>query len=165
VWGLDFTGHGASAVPAGGGYTAEILMADADIALAFLGEATLAGWGVGAYVGLLIAGARPSLVKGLAMGDGKGIEGGGPQGGTLLTRPAFDRGGPPDPFALEELANDARPPKYAELYARQAVQLSGVEEPIAVAARARPPWLAGVLGYPGVVESTVPEALERFARA
>ena len=32
VWGLDFTGHGASTLPDGGGYTAEILMADADAA-------------------------------------------------------------------------------------------------------------------------------------
>jgi pimeloyl-ACP methyl ester carboxylesterase len=165
VWALDFTGHGASTVPAGGGYTAEILMADTDVALASLGEATVAGWGLGAYVGLLIAGARPSLVKGLVVGDGQGIEGGGPQGGTMLTRPSFDRGGPPDPFALHELANDARPPRYAELFARQAVQLSGVSDPIAVAAKARPPWLAGVLSYPGVGESTVADALDRFARA
>ena len=43
--------------------------------------------------------------------------------------------------------------------------MSGVADPIAVAAKARPPWLAGVLGYPGVVESTIPEALGRFARA
>ena len=32
VWALDFTGHGESTVPAGGGYSSEILMADADIA-------------------------------------------------------------------------------------------------------------------------------------
>jgi hypothetical protein len=43
--------------------------------------------------------------------------------------------------------------------------LSGVADPIAVAATARPAWLVGVLGYPGVVESTFPEALVRFARA
>jgi pimeloyl-ACP methyl ester carboxylesterase len=164
VWALDFTGHGASTLPAGGGYTAEILMADADVALASLGEATVAGWGLGAYVALLIAGARPALVKGAVVSDGLGLEGGGPQGGSMLTRPDFEPGGPPDPFALRELANDARPPKYAELFARQAVQMSGVVDPIAVAARARPPWLAGALGYPGVVESSVPEALDRFAR-
>jgi pimeloyl-ACP methyl ester carboxylesterase len=33
VFALDFTGHGASSVPAGGGYTCEVLMADADAAL------------------------------------------------------------------------------------------------------------------------------------
>ena len=37
---LDFTGHGASTVPRGGGYTAEMLLADADAALAELGELT-----------------------------------------------------------------------------------------------------------------------------
>ena len=30
VWALDFTGHGASSIPAGGGYYCEILMSDAD---------------------------------------------------------------------------------------------------------------------------------------
>ena len=40
VWGLDFTGHGASTVPVGGGYSAELLMGDADAALAELGPAT-----------------------------------------------------------------------------------------------------------------------------
>ena len=142
VWALDFTGHGASTVPAGGGYTAEILMADADAALAALGEVTLAGWGLGAYVGLLIAGARGSLVKGSVLADGSGLEGGGPLGGTMLMRPAFEPGGVPDPFAVHELENDARPPGYARLFARQAVHLSGVADPIAVAAQARPPWLA-----------------------
>ena len=32
VYGLDFTGHGASTVPVGGGYSAEMLLADADTA-------------------------------------------------------------------------------------------------------------------------------------
>jgi pimeloyl-ACP methyl ester carboxylesterase len=166
IWALDFTGHGGSTVPAGGGYTAEILMADADVALAALGEATVAGWGLGAYVALLIAGARPALVKGAVLADGRGLQGGGPQGGDLLVRPAFAGAvGPPDPFALLELSNDARPPGYAQLFARQAVHLSGVEDPIVVAARVRPPWLAEVVAYPGVVESGVAAGLDRFAAA
>ena len=37
---LDFTGHGQSTIPAGGGYNAEILLADADIALAALAGET-----------------------------------------------------------------------------------------------------------------------------
>ena len=40
---LDFTGHGDSTLPAGGGYTAEILMADADIAVEHFGQVTLLG--------------------------------------------------------------------------------------------------------------------------
>ncbi len=38
IFALDFTGHGASTVPSGGGYTAEMLMADVDAALAELGR-------------------------------------------------------------------------------------------------------------------------------
>ncbi|MEX2625259.1 MAG: alpha/beta hydrolase, partial [Ilumatobacteraceae bacterium] len=56
VTALDFTGHGRSTVPRGGGYTAEILLADADAALAELGEVTVLGRGLGAYVGLQLAG-------------------------------------------------------------------------------------------------------------
>ena len=56
VFGLDFTGHGASTKPRGGGYTAEILMGDVDAALAHLGAVTILGRGLGAYIGLLAAG-------------------------------------------------------------------------------------------------------------
>jgi len=163
VWALDFTGHGASTIPAGGGYTAEILMADADAALASLGACSVAGWGLGAYIALLIAGGRPALVKGAVLLAGHGLEGGGPQGGTMLLRPRFESPGPPDPFALEELTQDARPPGYAQLFARQAVHLSGVTDPIAVVARARPPWLAEILQHPGVLETDSAAALARFA--
>ena len=48
VWALDFTGHGESEIPLGGGYSAEILLADADHALAHLGTATVVGRGLGA---------------------------------------------------------------------------------------------------------------------
>ena len=37
VYALDFTGHGRSSVPRGGGYTAEILVGDADAALESIG--------------------------------------------------------------------------------------------------------------------------------
>ena len=70
VWALDFTGHGESSVPAGGGYSSEILMADADIALRHIGEATVVGRGLGAYIAFLIAGARPTLVRGAVLLDG-----------------------------------------------------------------------------------------------
>src|SRR3954447_1195148 len=63
VYALDFTGHGASTIPAGGGYTAEMLMADVDAALVHLGKATVYGRGLGAYVALLIGGARPTEVR------------------------------------------------------------------------------------------------------
>jgi pimeloyl-ACP methyl ester carboxylesterase len=47
VWGLDLTGHGASSLSRGGGYTAEVLMADAAIAALHLGTVTLVGRGLG----------------------------------------------------------------------------------------------------------------------
>ena len=83
----------ASTVPAGGGYTAEVLMADADAALAELGPATVLGRGLGAYVALLIAGARPDLVRGAILADGPGLVGGGirpssPLAGAARPRPA-----------------------------------------------------------------------------
>ena len=64
VYGLDFTGHGESTVTRGGGYTAELWTADADVALSELGDGiVLVGAGVSAYVALLLAGARPQSVS------------------------------------------------------------------------------------------------------
>ena len=166
VWALDFTGHGDSTVPAGGGYTAEILLADADIALAHTGPATVVGHGLGAYIALLIAGARSSLVRGAVLGDGPGLAGGGtePASAAILgpapgARPAVS----PDPYALVEMARDVRPPDYATAFARQALQFSGLEAPIAVCSRSRPPWLAAVVNETGVVEChELEEALALF---
>jgi pimeloyl-ACP methyl ester carboxylesterase len=164
VWGLDFTGHGASTRPSGGGYTAELLMADADAALAAIGPSTVAGRGLGAYVALLVAGARPSLVRGALLADGPGLWGGGPVPSSIvLSAAAAGVDGAPDPWALAELSRDVRPPDYATGFARQATQLSGLEWPVAVCARARPPWLEAVAGEAGVMETTVVEALELYA--
>lgn len=166
VFGLDFTGHGESTVPAGGGYTAEILMADVDTALHHLGEATLLGRGLGAYVALLVAGARPSLVTGAVLCDGPGLAGGGPAPHTpSITAPAIGPSTPvsPDPFALAELSRDVRPADYASTYARQALEFSGLEAPITVAAVVRPPWLEAIVAQPGVVVGRAGDALGRYA--
>jgi pimeloyl-ACP methyl ester carboxylesterase len=163
VWALDFTGHGASTVPAGGGYTAEILMADADTALASIGAATLAGHGLGGYVALLLAGARPHLVRGALVCDGPGLAGGGPRPVTPSILHAAG-GGPPDPYALLELARDVRPPDYATSFVRQAAQLSGLDRPLSVCAVERPDWLATVVEEPGVEVTTPHEALLHYAR-
>jgi len=164
VFALDFTGHGASTVPRGGGYTAEILMGDVDAALAHLGPATLLGRGIGAYIALLIAGARPKLVRGAILLDGPGLAGGSARPGTPLV-PTPDPGavGPPDPFALVELAVDVRPPDYASSFARQATQLSDMERPIHVCTLERPDWLRAVLDEPGVEECEVAQALAYYA--
>jgi pimeloyl-ACP methyl ester carboxylesterase len=167
VFGLDFTGHGASTLPRGGGYTAEQLMADADIALEHLGPATLLGRGLGAYVALLLAGARPTLVRGAILRDGPGLAGGGPRPTTpSIPWPAErDDGRTPDPFALVDLARDVRPPDYATSFTRQAGQLSGLEQPISVCSFERPDWLAAVCEEPGVAITRIRDALEEYARS
>ncbi|MCG8589432.1 MAG: alpha/beta hydrolase [Proteobacteria bacterium] len=163
VYGLDFTGHGQSTLPRGGGYTAELLMGDADAAVAELGPVTLCGRGLGAYVALLLAGARPEQVRGAILCDGTGLAGGGPEPTTpmLVRTPAVDRS--PDPQALIELARDVRPPDYATSFARQAAQLSGLEAPLTVVARERPDWLASVVEEPGVEVGSLAQALARYA--
>lgn len=165
IWGLDFTGHGASSVPKGGGYTCELLMADVDIALHHLGEATLYGRGLGAYVALLVAGARPALVRGAILADGPGLSGGGTRPGSFAIgnvdpdTPAVA----PDPFALFELARDVRPVDYAQGFAREAVRGSTVDLPLVVAAFARPDWLRAVAEEYGVETLPLARALELYA--
>jgi pimeloyl-ACP methyl ester carboxylesterase len=160
VYALDFTGHGQSTVPKGGGYTAEVLMGDADHALATIGPATVVGRGVGAYVALLIAGARPHLVRGAVLCDGPGLQGAGegPTSSMLFTIDD-DAPVPPDPWALIELARDVRPADYATSFTRQALQLSGVSWPFAVCARWRPSWLEAVAGEPGVLDVGLDDAV------
>ena len=164
IFGLDFTGHGGSTVPSGGGYYAELLMGDVDAALAHLGTATIYGRGLGAYIAVLIAGARPDAVHGAILDDGPGLAGGGVSPGTpFIVLPAPAKVVPPDPFALVELAADVRPPDYATAFARQATQHSELADPIAVVARGRPEWLAAVVDEPGVITATLPEAIALYA--
>ena len=166
VYGLDFTGHGQSTLPVGGGYTAEVMMADADTALAHLGPCTILGRGLGGYIAVLLAGARPTLVRGVIVEDGPGSAGGGPSPTSQnLSTPVHDRAGAPDAFALFELSKDIRPPDYAANFARLAVQNSGLDSPIAVAAKFRPEWLEAVVNEIGVMECSVRSALEMFAKA
>jgi len=160
---LDFTGHGASTVPLGGGYTAEVMLADADVALAELGSATLVGRGLGAYVALMLAGARPQQVRGAVLCDGPGLAGGaiGPTSQSFVTLATSAH--PPDPYVLFEMSRDLRPPDYATLFVRMAVDSSGLDEPIAVAAVIRPPWLEAVVGELGVATCSVRQGLDMFA--
>lgn len=164
VAGLDFTGHGCSTVPAGGGYTAEVLMADVDTALGHLGPATLLGRGLGAYIALLVAGARPDLVVGAVLADGPGLAGGGPVPHSPSVVTGSPGSGPPDPLALAELSRDVRPPDYALTFARQALQFSRLDAPLSVAAVVRPPWLAEVAAAPGVRTERLADALARYSR-
>jgi pimeloyl-ACP methyl ester carboxylesterase len=166
---LDFTGHGASTVPRGGGYTAELLLADADAALTTLTRGdesatiTVLGRGLGAYVALQLAGARPAQVRGAVLADGPGLAG----GPTTVTSQNFFRletdGSAPDPYALYELGRDLRPPDYATSFVRLANEGSPLEEPITVSAIIRPEWLDAVTREPGVAQAPVAEALANYA--
>ncbi len=165
VHALDFTGHGESAGSVGGGYTAEVLMGDADTALRHLGRATLLGRGLGAYVALLLAGARPAEVRGAVLLDGLGLAGGGAEAATpSLVYPNPRAVAPPDPFALVELSRDVRPPDYATAFVRQANQMSGLDRPIAVCCAEKPDWLEAVLKEPGVQTVSVEDALAYYAK-
>ena len=164
IWALDFTGHGQSSVPRGGGYTAEVLLGDADVALARLGEATVYGRGLGAYVALLIAGGRPALVHGAILDDGPGLAGGGPTPpSAALIRLQSGEDAAPDPWALVEMSQDVRPPDYAVGFARQATQFGNLDPCLSIAALVRPPWLAAVVDEYGAVTEKVPDALRRYA--
>lgn len=166
---LDFTGHGESTIPRGGGYTAELLLGDADAALAALvdegdaDEITIVGRGLGAYIALQLAGARASQVRGAILVDGPGLAGGptGPTSQSFFRLPAAES--VPDPYALVELGRDLRPPDYAASFVRLALAGSDLEDPIAVCSVFRPQWLDAVAGEHGVIDVPFTEALETFA--
>jgi pimeloyl-ACP methyl ester carboxylesterase len=166
---LDFTGHGRSTLPHGGGYTAELLLGDADAALAALTEGdptrsiTVVGRGLGAYIALQIAGARAAQVHGAILVDGPGLAGGptGPTSQSFFSLPPSAT--TPDPYALVELGRDLRPPDYATLFVRLALAGSELDEPIAVASVFRPEWLDAVVKELGVIDVSLAEALATYA--
>ena len=169
IVGLDFTGHGNSTIPSGGGYTAELLLGDADAALAVLIEQspdatiTVFGRGLGAYIGLQLAGARAAQVHGAIMLDGPGLAGGptGPTSQSFFSLPPSNR--TPDPYALVELGRDLRPPDYVRSFVQLAIAGSKLEEPVAVCSVFRPKWVAAVADERGVMDVPLAEALEAFA--
>jgi len=166
IWALDFTGHGQSTVPAGGGYSCEILMADADIALRHLGEATVVGRGIGAYIAFLIACARPSLVRGAVLLDGPGLSGGPVHVTSTPEIPtAGEREGTaPDPWALIELSRDARPQNYVLTFLRIAISDSKIDEPISVVCKVTPPWIEAIRAEAGVLtDVNMQDALDIYA--
>lgn len=144
VLSLDFSGHGASGWNRGGSYTAELFAADADSALAEIGEAVLVGSGLGAYVALLVAGTRPTRVPAALLLPGRGLEGGGSEPDrvtphsernartfALLDAP---RSAKFDPLACF-CERDLRPPEYARAFAEAAQRLLLLEP-----GEAPPPW-------------------------
>jgi pimeloyl-ACP methyl ester carboxylesterase len=153
VLALDLAGHGESRWPRGGAYTAELHAADADAALQETGDAYVAGAGLGAYVALLLAGARKERVPGALLLPGRGLDGGGPaprrdqalevrnaealrmlDAATALPRPALDP-------LLRACETDPRPPEYARAFADAARRLLFAED-----GGARPPWWEAARG-------------------
>jgi len=147
VYALDFSGHGRSGWLRGGAYSAELLAADADAALAALGGAAwLAGSGLGAYVALLLAGARPDAIAGAILWDGRGLDGGGAEpdfsvpdppspGVAAPASPELRDASATDPRVESALEDDVRPTDYAASFAAEARCLVLVED-----GTPRPPW-------------------------
>jgi pimeloyl-ACP methyl ester carboxylesterase len=147
VLALDFAGHGASARPRGASYTPELLAGDADAALAHAGPACVLGVGVGAYVALLLAGARPAQVEAAYLLPGRGLAGGGAmprfyfdadaqrvEAAALLDAIARRDAPGTDPMT-RVLESDPRPPDYARAFADAARRLLLAED-----GDVRPPW-------------------------
>lgn len=163
VLALDFTGHGLSEVPVGGGYMPETLISDVDAVIAARGPVTIVGRGLGAWIAMLIAGARTASVLGVVLADGSGIAGGGshPPSPFVTVLPAGTTT-TPDPYALIELSRDVRPPDYVLDYLRFALEESELEHPVVVSARIRPDWLATIAADPGVIDAPLDEAIASF---
>jgi pimeloyl-ACP methyl ester carboxylesterase len=161
VHALDFCGHGASARLGGGAYMPELLAGDADAALAAIGPAAVAGSGLGAWVALLVAGARPDLVPAALLLPGAGLAGGGPDVASVRAEdvPGVEASaaGGEDPLLLL-LDRDVRPPEYAEPFARAARRVLVADD-----VAAPPPWWQAV----ALVAKTVrrADAFTRLAAA
>lgn len=71
---------------------------------------------------------------------------------------------PPDPFAIADLATDARPPTYACHYAMLAMQGSEPERPMAVCTCARPDWLTVPMNLLALEPTSLAVAMQDFAQ-
>jgi pimeloyl-ACP methyl ester carboxylesterase len=123
------------------------------------------GRGLGAYVALLLAGARPAQVRGAILRDGPGLAGGGNSTRSPYI-PVVDMNqlAPPDPFAIADLAIDVRPPSYSTSYALLAEQESGLDRPVMVCAREHPEWLDAVMSALAIETVKVSDALDEYRR-
>jgi pimeloyl-ACP methyl ester carboxylesterase len=174
VLALDLAGHGDSAWNRGGSYSPELHAADVDAALLEAGEACIAGAGLGAYVALLVAGARPARVRAALLLPGRGLDGGGaaPRHDQALEirnaealrmlDAAAARPRPPFDPMLRACETDPRPPDYARAFADAARRLLFAED-----GRARPPWWEAARGA-GCAEAAPADpagALQKLALA
>ncbi|HVO27862.1 MAG TPA: alpha/beta hydrolase [Candidatus Margulisiibacteriota bacterium] len=162
VFALDFAGHGESESVLGGAYCPEMLAGDADAALAHIGVTAIAGAGVGAYVALLLAGARRDRIPAALLLPGDGLAGGGPLPDFDREFPSFTVGarapGECDPM-VQALDRDVRPVEYAEPFARAAQRLLLVED-----GTPSPPWWEAARHSPSatVIHTDVSAALQHL---
>ena len=159
---IDFCGHGASGRLKGGGYTPELLAADADAALQEISAPYLIGHGLGAWIALLLAGARPDRVKGALLLPGEGLSGGGAEPVLEHARRAQAEGEARAGQVLREADPallfcmiDLRPVAYAKSFAEHSSRLVLLED-----GSPRPPWWDAIRDTPAatVVRGPMPEA-------
>jgi pimeloyl-ACP methyl ester carboxylesterase len=158
VYALDLSGHGRSGHVRGGGYTPELWVGDADIALAYLkSEMVVAGAGTSAYVALLLAGARPAAVRCSVLLPGDGLDGGGAEPDlSSLPEPlrgSYETGALRETPLLDPAVNyaelEVRPVWYAKPFAEVARRVVLVED-----GRPRPPWWTALRCVPNVFTHT-----------
>ena len=166
VYALDFAGHGKSDWVPGGVYYPENLAADIDAALHHIGGAAIAGAGLGAYLGLLVAGARPDLIPAALLLPGAGLDAGGalPDFDAPLQSAARSARGEPaehhaDP-SVRLLDIYVRPLEYVAPFAQAARRVLLAED-----GSPRPPWWEAARRSPSaeVVASDLRVALQRLA--
>lgn len=145
VLAIDFAGHGASGRLRGGAYFPEVVALDADAALTHAGAAHLLGVGSGAFVALMLAGARRGRVPAALLLPGAGLDGGGELPDWTGTRDTYEAWRSFDPApagcdpAVRRLERDIRPRDYARDFALGARRLLLAED-----GGARPPWWQAV---------------------
>lgn len=142
VHALDFSGHGASGRLRGGAYSYERFLSDADLALRAIGtDAALAGAGMGAWYGMLLAATRAERIPACLLIPGAGLSAGGDRPDPRDVRPvvpppeqvaAFT--GSADPYVMMA-AREPRPLWFAQPFAEGARRLVLLED-----GTGRPPW-------------------------
>jgi pimeloyl-ACP methyl ester carboxylesterase len=169
VLALDFAGHGRSDRVRGGTYSPETLCCGVDAALVEAGRAYLAGFGLGAYVALLAAGARPERVPAAYLLPGEGMDGGGSKPDWDMPLETFyghvaeqlaaagAESADADPM-LRSCAGDLRPTDYAFAYAERASRLLLAED-----GSKRPDWWR-VLRDAASAETAAAAPAEGFAQ-
>ncbi|MDG1959762.1 MAG: alpha/beta hydrolase [Candidatus Binatia bacterium] len=173
VWALDFGGHGSSDWRAGGAYYPELFATDVDSALEEIGPTCVAGAGLGAYVALLVAGARTEKIPGALLFPGAGLIGGGDEPSCEPDASKLDEleQAHADTNTPEEIAtdprvvlaqDDIRPPDYAASFGARSQALLLAED-----GKTRPGWWEVLRELPKVHETSIDrakafEALSRF---